>query len=183
MASQDYPQQGFVPPKSCLRYDVNVLQDIPASRFGDIFITLNSVSPPHPSLVQGVWEFTEPEPSAASLDAQSRLISIQNTRGLNYGFYWTGRGLLEDALTSGLKMAVGLGATVPFHVVFHPQPLDTTEFLYRHSGLRHNLVKTILQAIRALILVVEIVLILLGRIHTPGSKAKVRVNLSRAIRT
>ncbi len=183
MASQDYQQQDFVPPKSCLRYDVNVLQDIPASRFGNIFITLNSVSPPHPSLVQGVWEFTEPEPSAASLDAQARLISIQSTRCLNYGFNWTGRGLLEDALTSGLKMAIGLGATVPFRVAFHPQPLDTTEFLYRHSGLRYNLVKTVLQAIRALILVVEIILILIGSIHTPAPKARARVNLSRGIRT
>ncbi|KAL4919985.1 hypothetical protein BDW62DRAFT_29430 [Aspergillus aurantiobrunneus] len=183
MASRDRRRQDLVPPKSCLRYDINVLQDIPASRFGDVYITLNSLSPPHPSLVQAVWEFTEPEPSAKSLDAQSRLISIQNTRGLSYGFCWTGRGILEDTITSGLRMATELGATVPFNVVFHPQPLDSTEFLYSRSGLRHNLIKTALQAIRTLVLVLEIILILVGRPHAPGSKAKAQSSLSREIRT
>ncbi|KAL4780727.1 hypothetical protein BJX76DRAFT_36736 [Aspergillus varians] len=182
VASRDHLQPDFVAPKSCLRYNVNVLQDIPASRFGDVFITLNSLSPPHPSLVQGVWEFTEPEPSAESLDAQARLIFIQNTRGLSYGFCWTGRGILEDAITSGLRMAIALGAAVPFNVVFHPQPLDSTGFLNTRSRLRQNLVKTTVQAIRALVLVLEIILILLGAIHSPGSKVRARLTLSRALR-
>ncbi|KAL4872954.1 hypothetical protein BDV12DRAFT_114320 [Aspergillus spectabilis] len=184
MASRDHRRRDLVPPKSCLRYDVNVLQDIPASRFGDVYITLNTISPPHPSLVHGVWEFTEPEPSAESLHAQSQLTSIQNTRGLSYGFCWTGRGLLEDAVTSGLRMAVeDLGAAVPFKVALHPHPLDSTEFLSRRSGLRDNLIKTALEAIRALVLVLEIILILLGRIQTPSSKIRARLSLSSALKT
>ncbi|RDW81099.1 uncharacterized protein DSM5745_04656 [Aspergillus mulundensis] len=184
MASNNPGRRDPVPPKSCLRYDVNVLQDIPVSRFGEVFITLNSLSPPHPSLVQGIWEFTEPEPSAESLDAQSRLALIQNTRGLSYGFCWTGRGLLEDSITSGLKMAVeDLGATVPFDVAFHPQSLDSTDFLYKRSGLRYNVFKTVLEAIRTMVLVLEIILLLLGRIHTPGSRVRSRLSLSRKSRT
>ncbi|KAL4983114.1 hypothetical protein BDW68DRAFT_169526 [Aspergillus falconensis] len=183
MASGNHQRRDLVPPKTCLRYDVNVLQDIPASRFGEVFITFNSLSPPHPSLVQGVWEFTEPEPSAESLDAQSRLALIQNTRGLSYGFCWTGRGLLEDSITAGLRIAVEyLGATVPFDVAFHPQPLDSTEVLYKRSGLRYNLVKTALEAIRTVLLVLEIILLLLGGTHTSGNRARTRLNVSRASR-
>ncbi|KAL4738318.1 hypothetical protein BDV11DRAFT_206074 [Aspergillus similis] len=181
MASSNYRRR-VVPPKFCLRYDVNVLQDIPASRFGEVFITFNSLSPPHPSLVQGVWEFTEPEPSAESLGAQSRLALIQNTRGLSYGFCWTGRGLLEDSITSGLRIAVeDLGATVPFNVALHPHPLDSIEFSYKHSGLRYNLVRTALEAVRTIVLVLEIALLLLGRIEAPILKA--RAPLNRASRT
>ncbi|KAL4932733.1 uncharacterized protein BDV17DRAFT_174062 [Aspergillus undulatus] len=166
MASRDTRRRDVVPPKSCLRYDVNTLQDIPSSRFGEVFITLNSLTPPHPSLVQGVWEFTEPEPSASSLHAQSLLPSIQNTRSLSYGYCWTGRGLLEDAITSGFRMAVEhLGAAVPFPVVFHPQPLDTAGFECRRAGIRHHLVRTTLQAIRALVLVLEITFLLLARVR------------------
>ncbi|KAL6238151.1 hypothetical protein BDW75DRAFT_228159 [Aspergillus navahoensis] len=183
MASTNHQRRDLVPPKSCLRYDVNVLQDIPASRFGEVFITFNSLSPPHPSLVQGVWEFTEPEPSAESLDAQSRLALIQNVRGLSYGFCWTGRGLLEDSITSGLRIAVeDLGATVPFDVAFHPQPLDTMDVLYKRSGLRYNLVKTALEAIRTVVLALEVILLLLGRIHSPRNRARARLNVSRASR-
>ncbi|KAL5001945.1 hypothetical protein BDV10DRAFT_159071 [Aspergillus recurvatus] len=180
MASSNHRRRDLVPPRSCLRYDVNVLQDIPASRFGEVFITFNSLSPPHPSLVQGVWEFTEPEPSAESLDAQSRLALVQNTRGLSYGFCWTGRGLLEDSITSGLRIAVeDLGATVPFDVTFHPQPLVSREVPYKRSGLRYNLVKTALEAIRIIVLALEIILLLFGRIHTPGNRARARLDISR----
>ncbi|KAL4909055.1 hypothetical protein BDW74DRAFT_76956 [Aspergillus multicolor] len=180
IASNNPRRRDPVPPKSCLSYDVNVLQDIPVSRFGEAFITFNPLSPPHPSLVQGIWEFTEPEPSAESLDAQSRLAFIQNTRGLSYSFCWTGRGFLEDSITSGLRMAVeDLGATVPFDAAFHPQPLDSADFLYKPSGLRYNLVKTVIEAIRTMVLLFEIILLLLGRIRTPGSRVRSRFGLFR----
>ncbi|KAL4817575.1 hypothetical protein BDW67DRAFT_159883 [Aspergillus spinulosporus] len=181
MVSNNYRRRDLVPPKFCLRYDVNVLQDIPASRFGKVFITFNSLSPPHPSLVHGVWEFTEPEPSAELLGAQPHLAVIQNTRGLSYGFCWTGRGLLEDSITSGLRIAVeDLGATVPFDVAFHSHPLDSTELSYKYSGLRFNLVRTALEAVRTVVLVLEIILLLLGRIEAPVLKA--RAFLDRASR-
>ncbi|KAL4941234.1 hypothetical protein BDV06DRAFT_6538 [Aspergillus oleicola] len=186
MASRDHRRQDLVPPKSCLRYDVNALQDIPASRFGDFFITLNSLSPPHPSLVQGIWEFTEPEPSLSSLNAQVRLASLQNTRGLSYGYCWTGRGVLEDAITSGFRIAIEhLGAPAPFDVVFHPHPLDRSGFRHRREGIRHHLVKITLQAIRAFVLVLEIVVILLGhvRVSGVGFREKVRAQPKKSAKT
>ncbi|KAL4792135.1 hypothetical protein BDV19DRAFT_280923 [Aspergillus venezuelensis] len=187
MASRDHRRQDLIPPKSCMRYDVNALQDIPASRFGDFFITLNSISPPHPSLVHGVWEYTEPEPSLSSLTAQARLASIQNTRGLSYGFCWTGRGVLEDAITSGFRIAIEhLGAMVPFDVVFHPHPLDRSEFEHRREGIRHHLVKIALQAIRGSVLLLEIVLLLLGHVRGAGigsfGKGRTQPNPAKAAR-
>ncbi|KAL2857897.1 hypothetical protein BJY01DRAFT_69744 [Aspergillus pseudoustus] len=183
MASRNRQKPDFVPPMTCLTYDVNALQDISTSRFGDVLITLNPLSPPHPSLVQGVWEFTEPEPTAGSLEAQSRLPLIQNKRGLSYGFCWTGRGVLEDAITSGLRMAVeDLGATIPFNVVSHSEPLGTTDCSKRRPGIRIHLIKTALQALRVLVVALEIILLLLGRVHTPGSKARARLSLSRILR-
>jgi predicted NAD/FAD-binding protein len=169
---------------SCLRYDINILQDVPISRFGDVLITLNPLSPPHPSFVQGVWEFTEPEPTAESLGAQSRLPSIQNTRGLSYGFCWTGRGLLEDAITSGLRMAVeDLGATIPFNIAFHSEPLASTDYSKQRPGIRVHLIKTVLQAIRLLVVVLEILLLLLRRVHTPASKIRARLSFFRILRS
>ncbi|KAL3479867.1 hypothetical protein BJX99DRAFT_221353 [Aspergillus californicus] len=184
MASHNPQQRDLTSPKSCLMYDVNALQDIPTSRFGDILMTLNPLSPPHPSLVQAVWEFTEPEPSAKSLQAQSRLFSIQNKRGISYGFCWTGRGILEDAITSGLRIAIeDLGATVPFPVVFHPQALGEDDSLSRHSGLRDNIVKTSLQAIRLLVLVSEILLLLLGRLYSRRAEVRARLHFLRTPRS
>ncbi|KAL3464098.1 hypothetical protein BJX64DRAFT_255601 [Aspergillus heterothallicus] len=183
MAYRDHRQPGFTPPMSCLTYDVNTLQDIPSSRFGQVLITLNPLSPPHPSVVQGVWEFTESEPTAESLRAQSRLPSIQNKRGLSYGFCWTGRGLLEDAITSGLRMAVeGLGATVPFNIISHSDPLDPFDCSKQRPGIKSHLIKTALQALRFLAIALEILLLLLGRVHTPGSNVRARLSLSRILR-
>ncbi|KAL2821925.1 hypothetical protein BJX63DRAFT_417730 [Aspergillus granulosus] len=184
IASRNHRQPDFTPPMSCLTYDVNVLQDIPTSRFGDVLITMNPLSAPHPSFVQGVWEFTEPEPTVESLGAQSRLPSIQNKRGLSYGFCWTGRGLLEDAVTSGLRIAVeDLGATLPFNIVSHSEPLDTTNFSKRHPGIRNHLIKAALQAVRFLVIALEILLLLLGRVSTPGSKSRARISLSRFLKS
>ncbi|KAL4803641.1 hypothetical protein BDV18DRAFT_37116 [Aspergillus unguis] len=166
------------PPRSCLESNVNMLQDLHPWHFGNVFITINAVSPPRVNHVCEVWEFTEPEPSTESLLAQSRLTSIQNTRGLSYGFCWTGRGPLEDSVTSGLRMAVqDLGATVPFEVVFHPHPLRSTNLPHRRSGIRYNLLKTILEAFHVLLLFLELMLIQWNRAHPPGSDIRASLRL------
>ncbi|KKK22800.1 hypothetical protein AOCH_002205 [Aspergillus ochraceoroseus] len=184
IASQEQPRRDFFSPKSCARYNLNTLQNIPTSLFGQVLITFNPLAPPHPSLVQGVWEFTEPEPTAESLYAQALLPSIQNKRGLSYSFWWTGRGILEDAITSGFRIAIeDLGAEVPFAVDFHPQPLDSTEFFARQVGLQENLTRTVLQAFRVLVIVLEITLLLLTRLYTPGLKIRARRTVFRALKS
>ncbi|GAB1192295.1 hypothetical protein APSETT444_001484 [Aspergillus pseudonomiae] len=96
----------WTPRKSSLTYNVNSLQNIPTRLFDRLYITLNPFTPPHPRFAHSIWEYTEPELSTATLQAQSRLPLIQNKRGLSYGFRWTGRGFLEDAVTSGLEIAI-----------------------------------------------------------------------------
>ncbi|KAK1139315.1 hypothetical protein N8T08_001086 [Aspergillus melleus] len=147
--------------KSSLTHNVNILQDISTCLFGRIFITLNPFTPPHPHLVQGVWEFTDPEPNPEYLYAQTRLHSIQNKRGLSYGFRWTGRGFLEDSVTAGLEIAVDhLGAKVPFEVD-HRHALDSSPFSL-DLGIPEHIARLILVSFRVYFQMLELGLILLG---------------------
>lgn len=147
--------------KSSFTHNVNSLQDVSTCLFGRVYITLNPFTPPHPHLVQGVWEFTDPEPSAEYLSAQARLSTIQNKRGLIYGFRWTGRGFLEDSITAGLEIAVDhLGAKLPFEVD-RRHALDSSP-LSLDLGLTEHFVRLILIFIRVHFQLVELGLLLLG---------------------
>ncbi|KAE8352376.1 FAD/NAD(P)-binding domain-containing protein [Aspergillus coremiiformis] len=178
IASTSHTQHGppdsplaWTPRKSSLTYNVNSLQDIPTCLFDRLYITLNPFTPPHPRFAHGVWEFTDPELSTATLVAQSHLPLIQNRRGLSYGFRWTGRGFLEDAVTSGLQIAVEhLGASVPFEVQYHPDPLDLSKSPALELGLKEHLIRTVLCLIRVYVLIFEISWILLGAHGFPVSK-------------
>ncbi|PYI02216.1 FAD/NAD(P)-binding domain-containing protein [Aspergillus sclerotiicarbonarius CBS 121057] len=160
---------------SSLGYIANFLESIPTHIYGPIYITLNPFTPPHPSQVQGVWEFTDPEPSAQTLLAQNRLPSIQNKRGLSYGFYWTGHGHLEDAVTAGLRIAIeDLGAKVPFHVQYHQDPLEAASSAPPRLGLKENLIRTMLRLIRVYILILRLIRVLLGALPNPAARVKAR---------
>ncbi|KAE8144934.1 FAD/NAD(P)-binding domain-containing protein [Aspergillus avenaceus] len=149
--------------KSSLTYNVNPLQDIPPCLFDRLYITLNPFIPPHPRYAHDIWEFTDPELSTTTLRAQSHLPSIQNTRGLSYGFRWTGRGFLEDAVTSGLQIAVEqLGARVPFEVVQHADPLESGILEESDLRLREHVLRTVLCLVRVFVLVFEIFWIVFG---------------------
>ncbi|KAB8239395.1 uncharacterized protein BDW43DRAFT_3584 [Aspergillus alliaceus] len=157
--------------KSSLTYNVNFLQDVPTCLFDRLFITLNPFTPPHPRFVHSVWEFTDPKLSTATLLAQSRLPLIQNKRGLSYGFRWSGRGFLEDTVTSGLEIAIEhLGARVPFEVQYHSDPLDLSGSHPLELGLKEHLVRTVLCLIRVYVLSFEISWILLGALGFPVSR-------------
>ncbi|KAF7592471.1 hypothetical protein BBP40_000252 [Aspergillus hancockii] len=157
--------------KSSLTYNVNSLQDIPICLFDRLFITLNPYTPPHPLFAHSVWEYTDPELSSTTLLAQSRLPSIQNKRGLSYGFRWTGRGFLEDAVTSGFEIAVEhFGAKVPFEVDSHPDPLDSSEGPCLDLGMKEHFIRTVLCLVRVYVLVFEIAWILLGALGFPVSE-------------
>ncbi|BCR83403.1 uncharacterized protein ACHE_10805S [Aspergillus chevalieri] len=148
-----------LPPMACLTYNINTLQNIPTSLAGPISITINPFNPPHPTLVQAVWEFADTEISTTSLHAFRRLPSIQNKSGLSYCSTWTGRGFLEDAVTGGLRVAVEhLGADVPFEV-------DLREGKGLGAGLamgfRDHLILTVLGLLRVYVRIFELALILL----------------------
>ncbi|GIJ81982.1 hypothetical protein Asppvi_000485 [Aspergillus pseudoviridinutans] len=159
---------GNITPRTCLNCVMNDEEDLPMQLFGPVLITLDPFAPPHPLLVAGVWELTDLEISIDTLQALNSLPAIQNKRGLSFCLSWTGRGFLEDAITSGLTVAVEhLGAKVPFAFEHHPDLLDATELPQLHWSLADHLIRTLLSLLRVYVLVIEISLILLGAL--PGS--------------
>ena len=99
----------------CLTYNMNILQHIPESVFGNVLVTLNPLHLPDPEFVQGRYTYSHPLYNARAIRSQSMLSRIQNTRGISYCGAWTKYGFHEDAFSSGLKVAQDhLGAQLPF---------------------------------------------------------------------
>ena len=105
-------------PSVCLTYWMNLLQHIPMSKFGPVFVTLNPLHAPQASLTQGQWTYNHPLYNATAIRSQNLLPRIQNTRGISYAGAWTKYGFHEDGFSSGLEAAVEhLGAKLPFKFV------------------------------------------------------------------
>lgn len=99
-----------------LTYNMNILQHIHPSRFGHVLVTLNPLTQPHSSTVQGEWVYEHPLYTPDAIGAQRLLPGIQGKRGITFAGAWTGYGFHEDGFTSGLRAAMGLGAEVPWGV-------------------------------------------------------------------
>ncbi|KAL8947216.1 MAG: hypothetical protein Q9222_006482 [Ikaeria aurantiellina] len=99
----------------CLTYNMNILQHIPRSEYGDVLVTLNPLWPPEPKLTQGTWTYHHPQYNSEAIRCQEMLPMIQNTRGISYCGAWTKYGFHEDGFSSGLKVAMEhLDARIPF---------------------------------------------------------------------
>ena len=102
----------------CLTYWMNLLQHIPTSKFGNVFVTLNPVTKPDPLSTQGSWTYRHPLYNARAIRSQKQLPRIQNIRNISYVGAWTKYGFHEDGFSSGIKAAVEhLGARLPFDFV------------------------------------------------------------------
>ncbi|KAL8838535.1 MAG: hypothetical protein Q9170_002115 [Blastenia crenularia] len=102
----------------CLTYNMNILQHIPRSAYGDVLVTLNPLHPPSPHLTQGTWTYHHPQYNSEAMRCQKMLPMIQNARNISYCGAWTKYGFHEDGFSSGLKVAVEhLGAELPFEFV------------------------------------------------------------------
>ncbi|KAI1169491.1 FAD/NAD(P)-binding domain-containing protein [Nemania sp. FL0916] len=101
-----------------LTYNMNVLQHIPRSAFGDVLVTLNPIHEPKAATIQGRFSYSHPLYTTAAVQALDRLPNIQNKRGISYAGAWTRDGFHEDGFSSGLHVAINhLGARVPFEFV------------------------------------------------------------------
>ncbi|KAJ9214585.1 hypothetical protein DTO166G4_3818 [Paecilomyces variotii] len=161
--SNPYSKPKSSQPQACLTFWANNIQNIPYSKFGDVFITLNPFTPPHPRLVQGIWEYTSPELSASALNAERELPTIQNTKGLSYCGSWTGCNFYEETVTNGLKVAVEhLGAELPFQLVDHQAARGSASGCF--SSLKNMAVRMILRLLGFYIWMGGILLRLLGLI-------------------
>lgn len=155
-----------ITPRTCLTCVMNEGQNLSIQHFDLVLITLDPFAPPHPLLVAEVWEFTDLGICTDTLQVLSSLPAIQSKRGLSFCFSWTGHGVLGDAVTSGLTVAVEhLDAKVPFAFEHHPDISDVTELPQLHLSLADHLIRTLLSLFRVYVLVIEISLILLGALR------------------
>ncbi|KAF2460633.1 amine oxidase-like protein [Lineolata rhizophorae] len=100
-----------------LTYNMNILQSIPTSKYGDILVTLNPLRKPNPKLTQGMYPYRHPLYNHEAVRAQDALRTIQENRGISYAGAWTGYGFHEDGFISGLRAATQLGAKLPWELV------------------------------------------------------------------
>ncbi|TID24166.1 NADP-dependent alcohol dehydrogenase 6 [Venturia nashicola] len=100
-----------------LTYNMNILQHIPTSKFGNVLVTMNPPHAPRPSLTQAKIEYSHPLYNAAAVRAQDRLQEIQGERGIWYCGAWTNYGFHEDGFSSGVAVGRKLGGNVPWKVV------------------------------------------------------------------
>ena len=98
-----------------LTYNMNILQHIPRARFGDVLVTLNPPAGAAPLRgEQGRWTYRHPVFTGDTVRAQRAVERLQGRRGLWFAGAWTGYGFHEDGCRSGLRVAEGLGAGVPW---------------------------------------------------------------------
>jgi len=93
--------------KPCVTYWMNRLQRI--SDTTPLFVTLSPATPPAPEKViwSGIYE--HPLYNAQTLEAQSRLWSLQGMRNTWFCGSYFGSGFHEDAIQAGLAVAESLG--------------------------------------------------------------------------
>ncbi|PSN68996.1 FAD/NAD(P)-binding domain-containing protein [Corynespora cassiicola Philippines] len=98
----------------CLTYNMNILQELPTEKFGDVLVTLNPEKPPSPSLTQATYQYRHPLYNSRMIAAQENLERIQGKRGVWYAGAWTGYGFHEDGFSSGMRVGLRLGGSVPW---------------------------------------------------------------------
>jgi predicted NAD/FAD-binding protein len=97
-----------------LTYNMNILQHIPVSKFDNVLVTLNPENPPAPALTQATYQYRHPLYNARVVAAQEQLDTIQGKQSIWYAGAWTGYGFHEDGFSSGMRVGLRLGGSVPW---------------------------------------------------------------------
>jgi predicted NAD/FAD-binding protein len=102
---------------------MNDLQRLSAEKHGNLFATLNPLSPPSQKHLLGRYAYSHPVLSADAVRAQRRLAQL-NSRATDSGRHrafagaWTRYGFHEDGFAAGLRAAAALpGVALPFAIV------------------------------------------------------------------
>ncbi|MBB5747263.1 NAD(P)/FAD-dependent oxidoreductase [Brevundimonas variabilis] len=74
-----------------------------------LFVSLNPVREPDPTLVLGAWDYEHPVFDTAAVAAQAELWTLQNRQSVWFAGAWFGSGFHEDGLQAGLAVAEQLG--------------------------------------------------------------------------
>jgi len=99
-------------PGAAVTYYMNRLQNIPDDK--PLFVTLNPMREPDPSLTFGRYQYDHPQFSAAGMAAQRIFNRVQGVRRTWFAGAWLGYGFHEDGLRSGLRVALRLGGQIPW---------------------------------------------------------------------
>jgi predicted NAD/FAD-binding protein len=101
---------------------MNDLQHISTDKHGQLFATLNPLSPPSPSYLLGRYSYSHPVLSSDAVRAQGALAKL-NARGTESGRNrafagaWARYGFHEDGFMTGLRVAAMLpGIALPFPI-------------------------------------------------------------------
>lgn len=97
---------------AAVTYDMNRLQNIPADM--PLFVTLNPMRQPDPSLTFGRYQYDHPQFSAPGMAAQRIFNRVQGVRHTWFAGAWLGYGFHEDGLRAGLRVALRLGGQIPW---------------------------------------------------------------------
>ncbi|MDH7639353.1 NAD(P)/FAD-dependent oxidoreductase [Sphingomonas oryzagri] len=100
-------EMGAGAPALSVTYWMNRLQGLPDEQ--PLFVTLNPIRPPDPSLVHRRDIYDHPVFDAAAGAAQARLWSLQGVRNTWFCGAYFGAGFHEDGLQAGLAVAEQLG--------------------------------------------------------------------------
>ncbi|EAL73249.1 hypothetical protein DDB_G0267592 [Dictyostelium discoideum AX4] len=100
-----YDDSSLTENKLCCTYWLNRIQPWVNAEKYPLYLTLNPVFQPNPSLLHRVIEYDHPLICPESDKAKSRLPTIQGIRNSFYCGAWTGYGFHEDGITSGLLAA------------------------------------------------------------------------------
>lgn len=106
LVNQDAPLESMQP--ACITYWLNRIQNIPSTE--NFFVTLNPPSIPQKSFEKIIY--THPTYDFASLEAQRHLEKIQGKDRVWFCGSYFGYGFHEDALNSGVDVALNLGGEV-----------------------------------------------------------------------
>ncbi|MDF1681462.1 FAD-dependent oxidoreductase [Ponticaulis sp.] len=98
--------------KITLSYWMNILQNIDEDK--PLFVTLNPETPPQSDLTFGRFEFTHPMFDLPAAEAVEAMETYNGRDGLWFAGAWLGHGFHEDGLKSGLRVALALGAELPW---------------------------------------------------------------------
>ena len=90
-------------------YWLNKLQNLKCSN--DIFVSLNPLTQPDPTKVHSTINYSHPQYTATSVNAQRAVAAMQGENGLYFCGAWMGYGFHEDGMRSGLEVAMAISNT------------------------------------------------------------------------
>jgi predicted NAD/FAD-binding protein len=93
-------------------YWMNRLQNLDPAL--PLFVTLNPPTPPRADLTHRVIDYRHPVFDSAAWAAQPKVEALQGAGGLWFAGAWLGYGFHEDGLRAGLRVALALGARLPW---------------------------------------------------------------------